>query len=81
MDFFKNFSVLRDYDNHSPQFSGISYRHRSSTPPLTVIDGQQAIGMIDQIAVTFQHTVFAVLLAHIYNVVRLLQNREIEFPR
>ena len=42
---------------------------------------QQAGGMIDQVAVPFQHAIFAVLPAHIYNLVRLFQNRIIKFPR
>ena len=64
------------YNNLPLQLPGIPHRHRRPAPPLTVVDSQQTGGVIDQVAVTFQHTALAILPAYIDHLVRLLQNKK-----
>lgn len=43
----KNLSNRLKDDNFPSQLSRILHRHRRSTPPLAVVDGQQAVSVID----------------------------------
>jgi len=70
-----------NYGDLAMQLAGVVYRCRRPAPLRFIVDRQQAVGVLYQIPVAFQHTPIVVLAVDIVSQVRLLDNQPIPFPR